>query len=524
MSISFETMAAIRFGYGFKPGETTPKSVDALLKSVEEGMRETCLFPDRGIAQRITDAREIQALGIRLRREYRQMKKDGVDMTKRRKGPNPFQLATAQLLQADSHQKIQQMVASPHGFFERLVSFWVDHFSVSAGKNAVVRMLVAHYETAAIRPHVGARFETLLTAAILHPAMLEYLDQGRSLGPNSVLGKRRGRGLNENLGRELIELHTMGAGSGYTQDDVRNAALVLTGLFVDQRELTVDFGVNRAEPGAHTVLGKSYGGERRTIRDAEALIRDLAAHEATRKHICRKLVVHFLADEPPADIVAAMEERWIATDGDLMAVYRAMLEHPASFAGEGQKARQALDFVVAALRALDVPLEAIDPLERRANRREMAEMDGAKRPAQGAPMMDGEAGADMMAMDDGDMDAEGMDAGNMEAGMTPQRRMRPNPLTVVTLRQLGQPIWSPPSPAGWEEGFSAWVTPSQLTERIEWARRLTARFGKETDPRGFLEATLKDAARDDTILVVERASSKQSGLTLVLASPEFNRR
>lgn len=520
MSISFETMAAIRFGYGFKPGETVPNTVDALLASVEEGMRETCRFPEEGVAARLAIAQETQALGIRMRREYRAMKKAGKEIPKR-KGRNPFQLATARMIQSDSHLKIQQMVASPHGFYERLVSFWVDHFSVSVGKNASVRMLVAHYEAAAIRPRIGARFEELLTAAVLHPAMLEYLDQGRSLGPNSVLGQRRGLGLNENLGRELIELHTMGAGSGYTQEDVRNAAYVLTGLWVEQKSLETRFANNRAEPGAHVVLGKSYGGERRSIRDAEALISDLAAHEATRKHICRKLVVHFLSDDPPSGIVEAMTETWAARDGDLMAVYRTMLEHPASFAGEGQKARQALDFVVAGLRAFDVPLERLDPVERRAKRREMAEMeDDRMRPAQGAPMMDGGAGADMMGMD-----GEEDDAGEMQAGETaPRRRLRPNPLTVTTLKQLGQPVWTPPSPAGWEEAFSAWVTANQLTERIEWARRATGRFGKDKDPRTFLEETLRDAARDDTILVVERASSRQSGLTLVLASPEFNRR
>lgn len=490
VTTSFATMASLRFGYGRRPGEAAPDSVAALLRQVERGGRDPCLFPAEGIAgrrARFAAYRDLDAA-------YKAAREKKTLMTVGTRTINPYAIALANTLQRDRHLKVRQAVFSPNGFYERLVAFWCDHFAIDARKGGAMRLLAPLHEAEAIRPHLAGSFADLLKAAALHPAMLAYLDQTRSVGPNSPVGLKSGRGLNENLARELIELHTMGAGSGYSQKDVRSAAYVLTGLWYRAPVYETAFRPRSAEPGTYRVLGREYGGKRRDMTHIHALLDDLAARKETRRHICRKLVVHFIADDPPQPVVDAMVTAWKRSGGALPAVYRAMLDHPRSWEDGGRKARQPFDFVVAALRALDVPAEALAP------------GDGAKKGG-GRPAADVAALADVMMMT-----AEGKPA------------LTANPLSVGIIDRLGQPIWSAPSPAGWEEGLSAWVTASQLTERIAWARRLVARFGDKADPRAFLEATMADAARADTIETVARAPSRAVGLAMVLASPEFNRR
>ena len=483
-------MASQRFGYGRRPGEAAPESVEALLRQVKRGTRETCLFPAGGIAGHRALFPDYRALDT----AYKAAREKNRLMTVGTRAINPYGIALANTLQRDRHLKVRQAVFSPIGFYERLVAFWCDHFAIDVRKGGAMRLLAPLHEAEAIRPHLAGSFADLLKAAALHPAMLAYLDQTRSVGPNSSVGLKSGRGLNENLARELIELHTMGAGSGYSQKDVRAAAYLLTGLWYRAPVYETAFRPRSAEPGTYRVLGRDYGGKRRDIEQVHALLDDLAARKETRRHICRKLVVHFIADDPPDAVVDAMAAAWKRSDGRLLDVYRAMLDHPRSWQEEGRKARQPFDFVVAALRALDVPAEALAP------------GDGAKKGG-GRPAADVAALADVMMMT-----AEGKPA------------LTANPLSVGIIGRLGQPIWSAPSPAGWDEGLSAWITASQVTERIAWARRLVARFGGDADPRAFLEATMADAARADTIETVARAPNRAVGLAMVLASPEFNRR
>ena len=483
-------MASQRFGYGRRPGEAAPESVEALLDQVKRGTRETCLFPAGGIAGHRALFPDYRALDT----AYKAAREKNRLMTVGTRAINPYGIALANTLQRDRHLKVRQAVFSPNGFYERLVAFWCDHFAIDVRKGGAMRLLAPLHEAEAIRPHLAGSFADLLKAAALHPAMLAYLDQTRSVGPNSSVGLKSGRGLNENLARELIELHTMGAGSGYSQKDVRAAAYLLTGLWYRAPVYETAFRPRSAEPGTYRVLGRDYGGKRRDIEQVHALLDDLAARKETRRHICRKLVVHFIADDPPDAVVDAMAAAWKRSDGRLLDVYRAMLDHPRSWQEEGRKARQPFDFVVAALRALDVPAEALAP------------GDGAKKGG-GRPAADVAALADVMMMT-----AEGKPA------------LTANPLSVGIIGRLGQPIWSAPSPAGWDEGLSAWITASQVTERIAWARRLVARFGGDADPRAFLEATMADAARADTIETVARAPNRAVGLAMVLASPEFNRR
>lgn len=511
MSLSFPTMAAIRFGYGFRPGESPTKNKEDLLKQVGAGAQAPAAFPVGGIEARHRQIAAFQA-------DLRDIRQNGDDAA-RRQQRKVLQKQAQRAFQQDANALLMQAVTSPSGFYERLSTFWTNHFSTSANKSLPMRLLVPLYEAEAIRPRIGGRFAELLRSATEHPAMLIYLDQAQSLGPDSRGGMRQKKGLNENLRRELLELHTLGAGSGYTQADVRAAAMVLTGLTIDRQDMDMMFRPNIAEPGRHEVLGVSYGGGKRRPGDYLAMLDDLAANPKTAQHICRKLAAHFISDQPPDELVAAMRAAWKKTDGDLTAVYGAMLDHPAAWENAGAKARQPFDFVVAGLRALNAG----------AGSGEVVGFFDANQENDAADAMDdkGATAGDGNAMSGGmnDGGAGSMMPADDEARLKKRKAMQTaRALGQGALRRMGQPIWLPPSPAGFEESFTAWITASQLAERLRWARRATAQFGQGLDPREFLKATLGDAARDDTIRVVSQAPNKTTGLMLALASPEFNRR
>ncbi|MBY5444936.1 DUF1800 domain-containing protein [Rhizobium leguminosarum] len=503
MSLSFPTMATIRFGYGFRPGEAPPSSMDDLIGQLRKGEAATPDFPLGGPDTRHQAILSLQAQLQQIRQDAKTVTDDATQR-EMRKG---VQRQVQQQFQHDANLRLIQAVLSPYGFYERLSTFWTDHFSTSANKSLPMRLIVPLYEAEAIRPFISGKFGDLLRSATAHPAMLIYLDQADSLGPDSAGGIKRNKGLNENLGRELLELHTLGAGSGYTQADVTAAAMVLTGLTIDRKEMDIAFRPNISEPGAHEVLGVSYGGRRRSRDDYLDLLDDLALHPKTAAHISRKLAVHFIADQPDEGMVSDMAEAWKKTDGDLTAVYTAMLDHPAAWRDEGAKARQPFDYVVTGLRALNAgPVNGI---------------------------VGSFLAANQQGTDEGDMAANtpgmaGSPVPTDPAGEAREKRLKAfrtaRALGQDALRRMGQPTWLPPSPAGFEEGFSAWITGSQLAERLAWARRAAAQFGRDEDPREFLKSTLADAARDETIRVVSQAPNKISGLTLVLASPEFNRR
>ncbi|MGO7017224.1 DUF1800 domain-containing protein [Rhizobium leguminosarum] len=503
MSLSFPTMAAIRFGYGFRPGEAPPSSKDELIDQLRKGAAATPDFPLGGPNMRH------QAI-LSLQEQLQQIRQDAktvTDDTTQREMRKGVQRQAQQQFQHDANLRLIQAVLSPYGFYERLSTFWTNHFSTSANKSLPMRLIVPLYEAEAIRPFISGTFGDLLRNATAHPAMLIYLDQADSLGPDSAGGIKRNKGLNENLGRELLELHTLGAGSGYSQADVTAAAMVLTGLTIDRKEMDIAFRPNISEPGTHEVLGVSYGGRRRSRDDYLDMLDDLALHPKTAAHISRKLAVHFIADQPDEGMVSDMAEAWKKTDGDLTAVYTAMLDHPAAWRDEGAKARQPFDYVVTGLRALNAgPVNGV---------------------------VGSFLAANQQGTDEGDMAANtpgmaGSPVTTDPAGEAREKRLKAfqtaRALGQGALRRMGQPTWLPPSPAGFEEGFSAWITGSQLAERLAWARRAAAQFGRDEDPREFLKSTLADAARDETIRVVSQAPNKISGLTLVLASPEFNRR
>ena len=251
--------------------------------------------------------------------------------------------------QEDLAIRVSHMVASERPFAERLAGFWSNHFAVAGGKGEVAPLAVP-YENEAIRPHVFGRFGDMLAAAAFHPAMMEYLDLGSSIGPGSRIGMAKGRSYNENYAREVMELHTVGVNAGYRQDDVVQLSLALTGWSVDRAEGTVVFRSDAHEPGTRTIMGRTLDDDG-NVQGPEALAM-LATHPRTGPRICRKLAVHFMGDEPADALVAAMSAAWRSSGGGLPQVYSAMLAHPASWDARPGRFKPPEAFVVSCARAL----------------------------------------------------------------------------------------------------------------------------------------------------------------------------
>lgn len=359
---------------------------------------------------------------------------------------------------------------TPTPFVERLVHFWSNHFAVSVDKLLIVG-LAGGFEADAIRPHVMGRFEDLLLAAVSHPAMLLYLDQAQSIGPRSLVGTRaamrssdspqRPRGLNENLAREILELHTLGVRSGYTQDDVTEFARALTGWTLPSDDtagpvaMSYRFVSAMHEPGPRTVLGRSYpdAGE----PQARAIIRDLVAAPATARHIAHKLARHFVADDPPAALVQRLADRFERSDGDLPSVYRELIASPEAWVAPSAKFKSPWEWAISGLRAIG-------------------------------------------------------------------RQQLPPQQAVSLMNQLGQPVWRPGSPAGYDDVGAAWAAPDALLRRVEAAQRLATQAGSAVDARLLAPRVLPGALGEDTAGAIARAESAGTALALLLVSPEFLRR
>jgi uncharacterized protein (DUF1800 family) len=231
--------------------------------------------------------------------------------------PNPGPGVPQQIYLEESKARLETALAAGGGFVERLVWFWSNHFCISADKGGV-RPLCGAYEREAIRPHVTGKFSDMLLAVESHPAMLLYLDNARSIGPNSFAGLRRDKGLNENLAREILELHTLGVRTGYSQDDVTNFAKVITGWSIvpprqsPERGGEFTFNPRMHEPGTHRVIGYDY--EDRGFEQGRAVLLTLAKNPATANHIALKLASHFVADDPPRSLPSDRSPRWWRVD------------------------------------------------------------------------------------------------------------------------------------------------------------------------------------------------------------------
>jgi uncharacterized protein (DUF1800 family) len=357
--------------------------------------------------------------------------------------------------------RLQRAMIADCGFGERLVTFWSNHFCISASKGELARMWAGSFEREAIRPHVLGRFGDMLKAVEQHPAMLFFLDNQQSLGPDSRAGQNRKRGLNENLAREIMELHTLGVGGGYTQDDVTSLARIITGWTFAGRQGQLGtpgnfvFNANAHQPGPQVLLGKTYADT--GVAQGETALADIARHPATAKFIATKFARHFVADDPPPALVARLQQVFVKSDGDLRALATTLLDSDEAWQAPQAKIRSPYEFLVATGRLL-------------------------------APLPD-----------------------------DPSRYLG-------GLNLLGQPLWSPAGPNGFPDTNAAWAAPEGMKLRLDIAAQVASRLADNVDPRELLELVAAAAASPETRRTIERAESRQQALALLLMSPEFQRR
>lgn len=336
-------VAAIRFGHGLRLGEAPPSDPVAWLEG------------QLGPAEPLPDLPDVGAR-LRARRADIAARQQAQQDTPATGQPRPAPMPTEQasIVREDLARWLRHRAATTQGYRERLVDFWMNHFTVSR-RNGTAGLLAAALERDAIRPHVLGRFADMLAAVTRHPAMLVYLDNNGSVGPSSPFGLRRSRGLNENLAREILELQTLSPAGGYTQGDVTEFAKILTGWSVElnREPLGFVFRPETHEPGEKHLLGRRYGAGQEA---GEAALRDLAHHPATMRHIAVKLVRHFVADDPPPDAVRAVAAA-LGREGNLGAAARALIHLPEAWDPPLRKFRTPQDYVVAICRTLDLPLE-----------------------------------------------------------------------------------------------------------------------------------------------------------------------
>jgi uncharacterized protein (DUF1800 family) len=335
-------IAPIRFGYGLRLGEDAPADPEAWL---ERQIASKATPPEGASVADALQARITQQRDAR-ERSNRPPAADGMQAP-------PVRGPLQEIMFTETRAWATWRVGGQDGFRDRLVDFWANHFTISR-RSVFVGGLNGPLEREAIRPHLTGRFADMLVAVTRHPGMLLYLDNHVSVGPASEAGRRSRRGLNENLAREVLELHTLSPAGGYTQGDVQELARILTGWSValDRDPWGFVWRPAAHEPGAKTLLGRSFA---EGPDSQEAALRFLGTHPATYRHLAVKLARHFVADEPPAAAIRRLDEVLRQTEGDLGAVARALVAMPEAWSNPLGKFRAPLDFAIAAARAVGAP-------------------------------------------------------------------------------------------------------------------------------------------------------------------------
>lgn len=475
-------IALNRFGLGARPSQSAPTDAKAWLRTqlarFEPRPQALVSVPprDRVVAQ-LADYMSEQRMEARAKRQAAMQpaampagaSQDGLPDSARKF----FRQSIRQDYLVMNGARMSAALTSETPFVERLVHFWANHFAISADKLPVVG-LAGLLEFEAIRPHVLGKFSDMLLAVEQHPAMLIYLDQAQSIGPNSGAGQlatmrgQQKRGLNENLAREIMELHTLGVRTGYSQADVTEFARALTGWTVGglaqgpARRLLGEtapgefqFAEILHEPGERVIIGRRYAQDGEA--QARAVLLNLAANPATAEHLATKLTRHFAGDDPPPAMVERLTQAYLRSSGDLPTVYRAIIDSPEAWATRPLKFKTPWEWSVSALRAV------------------------------------------------GQQQAEPQMAANL-------------------LNQLGQPTWRPGSPAGYDDIAASWAAPEALMLRVEVAQRIAERAASSIDARKLAETLFPGSLSDATRTAIARAESPAEGLALLLVSPEFVRR
>jgi len=456
-------IAANRFGLGAKPGELL-----ALASGARDALDAQLHGPVQQPAATLQSSAQILTALATARRQQRQARQSDA-------APDVVAVALnlGQMLRplyvADCVARLQLAVTSERSFVERLVHFWSNHFAVSVDKLQVLGLAGA-MEREAIRPNVLGNFAQMLQAVEQHPAMLLYLDNVASTGPQSIAAQRlRGRaairvpGLNENLGREILELHTLGVDGGYSQRDVTTLAAMITGWSVEGGDgVLADAETGRFrfrevlhEPGAKSLLGRTYYQD--GVEQGQRALHDLALHPRTAHHLATKLVRHFAGDEPAPSVVQHVAAAYLKADGDLPSTYRALLACHEVWEPQLSKFKTPADYIHSIWRALALPIAD--------NARALAPFD-----------------------------------------------------------QLGQRLFAPGSPAGWPDISAGWDGSSSLLKRIELVHGVAQRSASRVDALALAEASLGPSLSPATRTAIARAQDGVQGITLLFASPEFMRR
>ena len=435
-------IAANRFGFGAKPGELAAIAQDPhgwLRRQLTQTAPVTGGTPSSAQLSQLLAARKERKTDVEAAKmAVKTLLED-------------FRVAAA--------KRTLDAANSPTPFHERLVQFWSNHFTVSIQRPVVVSVAIG-YENEAIRPNVLGNFRAMLGAVAAHPAMLFYLDNTYSVGPNSAAGQRSKRGLNENLAREMLELHTVGVDGGYTQTDVTEFAKILTGWSVANGN-EPDSGQFRFrpmvhEPGDKTVMGRTY--REAGLEEATLVMDDLARRPETARHIATQLARHFVADDPPQAAIDTLAKTYMTTGGDLHAVSLALIDLPQIWSDPLNKVKTPNDLVLSACRTFGIT--------------------------------DAAAG-------------EGILAG---------------------LKQMGQVPFSAPSPAGWPDTADGWISPEAMMTRIEWAMAAGNKLDGHADAREIAKSSIQPVAADSTMFHIDNAPSPAEALALLIVSPEFQRR
>jgi uncharacterized protein (DUF1800 family) len=464
-------IATNRFGLGATPGQIATAARDPknwLLAQVRDPA--AALIAGRGL-QSSQQAFAAFAEYSRSRREARvaqanaNMQNDIDPITAAR-----ILNAGARNMANEVEARITHAITTPAPFLERWVMFWSNRLTMAA-KNLQTVFYPGAYEREAIRPHVLGSFADLLKAANLHAGMLVYLDQVRSFGPNApgtAMARGRGReiGLNENLAREILELHTLGPGGGYSQADVTEFARALTGWtlqgprFGGRSAREEDFGRvtfidGLHEPGPRQIMGTTFN--QKGPNQALAILDWLAAHPQTARNVALAVATHFVSDQPPASLVARLEQDFRVTDGNLASLAQTLINSPEAWAPAQGKFKSPNDFLISTLRA----------------------------------------------------------SGTKSVSM---------PALRSTFEQLGQTPWRAPSPKGWPDTASHWAAPDAVLKRVDWSNLAAEVIAPDMAPMAFAQSALGASLSPQTSTAVSRAGDARQGIVLVLMSPEFQRR
>jgi uncharacterized protein (DUF1800 family) len=464
-------IAVLRFGLGARPGDLAAAAEPrAWLMSQIKGPAPLAVNSPLAPSDQIF-------AGLLAARDERQKMKQASAAESPDAAPivNAIREAYQPHYRAQVLARAQSAALTTRPFAERLVHFWANHFAVSADKG-VVYGLAGTLENEAIRPHVAGRFVDLLMAVEQHPAMIAFLDNQYSVGMDSTAARfasrfrstdssqpKRQFGINENLAREILELHTLGVNGGYSQADVTSFAQIITGWSIGGGKGRLAGGVpgrfyfrdNLHEPGPKVFLGKTYAQDGQ--RQGEAVLADLARRPETANFIATKLVRHFVADDPPPAAVDRLSRAFLSSGGDLPQVYKALIESPEAWDANARKFKTPEDFVFSTLRALNV-----------------------------AP------------------------AGPEEV--------------IRSFDLLGQRQFAPGSPAGWPDTSKSWDGSDALMHRVLWASRVGAKYESGVEPADLAAASLGGYARPETLTALRRAATSGQAVALLLMSPEFQRR